>query len=185
MTRAGSPLLPSEITGAAELVAHVIDAVAEHYGIPTADILSRQQTPRVVWCRQVAMTLSVELSGNSNYHIGRLFRLDGTTVRHARMVVARRCSETSQTAGDLNAVRELVKARYPAIRGRDETAVQAFERARGDVDARRRANADQELHLMIGELRRELRAAIAVDPGRILAALRRVSHEINQEALHG
>ncbi len=75
-------------------VADIQFAVAEHFGLTHAEMLSSARTARIAWPRQLAMYLSRELTGESLPAIGRHFGgRDHTTVLHAWRRTSARLTE--------------------------------------------------------------------------------------------
>lgn len=64
-------------------VVRIQTVVADYYGIPLAELRSRDRTERVAWPRQVAMHLSVKLNNIPPHRVGILFSRDHGTVGYA------------------------------------------------------------------------------------------------------
>jgi chromosomal replication initiator protein len=100
---------PMREPGAAGSVEQIQAAVAAHFGISQAELLSASRTGRVAWPRQLAMYLARELTGESLPSIGRQFGgRDHTTVMHA-------CRRASARIDDDDAVREAVEKLRTAL----------------------------------------------------------------------
>jgi chromosomal replication initiator protein len=82
------------------------EAVAAHFGLDAAEIVSAGRSARVTWPRQVAIHLSRELTGLSLHGIGEAFggRNHATVVHACKRVVKRIASGDQQAVDD---VREL------------------------------------------------------------------------------
>ena len=165
---------PADAPTSAMLVAAIIDATAEKYGVTAGDIRGRRQYGPFASARQVAQALSVELTGETNLIVGTLFDLDASTVAYASRKVIRAEHESPQFASRLNEIRAAVEARVPNARWRSQSAIERHNRtARVSVDA------EAELDRLLRDLRRGLMAALRADPGRLLAGLQRTTAEIN------
>lgn len=96
-------LAPAVAHGAT--VAAVQNAVAGHFALSTAALLSRSRDPRSTWARQVAMYMARELTDHSLPHIGREFGgRDHTTVLHACRRVAARIAVDAAALADIAAL---------------------------------------------------------------------------------
>jgi Bacterial dnaA protein helix-turn-helix len=73
------------------MIADIRRAVAAHYGLTDADMVSHDRHRRLARPRQVAMYLARELTGKSYGDIARVFKRDHSTVIHA----VKRCDDAS------------------------------------------------------------------------------------------
>jgi chromosomal replication initiator protein len=82
-------------------VDNIIKTVAEYYKIKVSDILSKRRTRSIARPRQLAMTLSKELTSRSLPEIGEAFGgRDHTTVIHACRTIAQKVKEEIDLAED-------------------------------------------------------------------------------------
>jgi len=166
----------------AELIAHVVDAVADRYGVTAADIRGRRQNACHTWARQVTLALCVEFTGETNATIARAFNLDHTTVLHAMRKVSRLERETPAVASKLADARRAIEMLAPGItQHRAERAVDGHRRSMAAIGAIPHPDAEYQLDLILRDLRRGLVAAIRVNPGAVLAGLVRASADINSK----
>lgn len=165
----------------AELVAIVIDTVADRYGLKAADILGRRRNATFAWARQVAVYLSQDVTGETNAVIGTLFGLDWTTVSYATRKVRRAESDTPQVAATLADIRSALVKIDPIFANR-----RAGAEKRPIPDNGKSGGAlsppELELHLLLKDLRRDLTAALRTNPAAVLAGLRRTCDAINGDA---
>ncbi len=169
----------------AELIAHVVDAVADKYGVTAADIRGRRQNACHSWARQVALALCVEFTGETNATIGTMFRLDPTTVLHAVRKVARIEHETPAAASKLAEARLAVETLVPGItQRRAERAVDGHRRSMRAIDADESPGAEHQLDLLLRDLRRHLVTAVRTNPAAVLAGLMRAANEVNSKEGH-
>lgn len=169
----------------AELIAHVVDAVADKHGVTAADIHGRRQNACHTWARQVALALCVEFTGETNATIGTVFKLDPTTVLHATRKVARIERETPAAASMLADVRLAVEAAVPGITQlRTERAATSLRRQMVAIDAAEQHDAERQLDLLLRDLRRHLITAVRTNPAAVLAGLARATAEINSKEGH-
>lgn len=181
MSRSGPPMPQSVLKSKSELVAHIVDAVAQHYGVTAADIRGRRQNACFTWARQVALFLAVEFTNESDMRIGRLFGLDPTTVRHAcRRVEVRRAAVPS-IASDLSTVRLAIEAIAPETRHRHESALEGHRRTMRAADVDGLSSPERELDLLLRELRQSLMAALRLNPVAVLVALKRSAADLTGE----
>lgn len=114
--RTGLPYEPIDMPDRVE-VRDIIKAVAIHYDVRKADMLSARRTANVVRPRQVAMYLAKQITLRSLPDIGRRFgNRDHTTVLHA----VRKIGALRQTDAELNA---LLSKFESALTPRDENAL--------------------------------------------------------------
>lgn len=164
----------------AELMAHIVDAVADKYGVTAADIRGRRQNACHAWARQVTLALCVEFTGETNAIVGGFFSLDPTTVLHAVRKVARIERETPAAASKLAEARQGIEILVPGItQRRAERAVDGHRRAMDETGAEHWPDAERQLDVLLRDLRHGLRTAIRVNPGALLAGLMRACSEIN------
>lgn len=182
--RARPSMLAVEATqrSPAEVVALVIDAVADHYQLRAADILGRRGNACFTSARQIAVFLAQELTGESNVVIGTLFGLDSSTVSYSSRKVARLEKETPAMATGLAAIRRALREVDPSIGDRPPRATEAHRRFLQNTGAEALTPEEFELHLLLKDLRRALITALRADPGAVLAGLRRACDEINSRA---
>lgn len=180
MTRAAPRAV---LTGSqAELIAHIVDAVADSYGVTAADIRGRRQNACYTWARQVTLALCMEFTGQPTTVIGAAFGLDHTTVIHAMRKVARVERETPAAASRLAEVRRAIDVIVPGIiERRAESAVDTFRRSMGEIEAPEWPQAERQLDGLLRDLRRELTAALRLNPGAVLGGLMRVCSDINRQ----
>jgi|GEM_PF-2284581 len=163
----------------AELMAHIVDAVADEFGVTAADIRGRRQNACHSWARQVTMALCVEFTGETSADVAAAFNLDPTTVLYATRKVARLEGETPAVASKLADVRRAIEALVPGItQRRSERAVDGHRRAIQENDTDQ-ASAERQLDALLRVLRRNLIAAVRANPGAVLAGLMRAADEIN------
>ncbi len=109
---AWSPTLAACLTDAVGLCLHdgpcvseadawtIIDAVATHYGLSRATLLSRRRTATVALARQVAMYLLRE-EGLTYEQVGRLLRRDHSTAMHGAAQIRRIMTREPHVRRDL------------------------------------------------------------------------------------
>lgn len=163
----------------AELIAHVIDAVADEYLVTAADICGRRQQSTITWARQVTLALTMEFTGETTTVISTHFAVDPTTVFHAIRKVGRIESETPAAAKRIASIRRTIEQRAPGVRRRVERAVDGHLRSLRAAGAEHPSDAERQLDLLLRDLRRNLTAALRTNPGAVLAALSRVATDIN------
>jgi hypothetical protein len=170
----------------AALVAQIIDVVAEHYGVTATQIRGRRQNAVDIWARHVTLSLAVEFTTEANSTIGRLFEVDPTTVRHARLRVAEQIASNPKVASDLATLRSRIEAVAPQTKNRHETALERYQRGIREVGAENLTDPERQLDLMLRDLRRRLLAALRLDPVAVLAALKGVAIDLSsKEDPHG
>jgi chromosomal replication initiator protein len=87
---------------AAPSIAHIQRAVAEHFGITPAELVSSSRAARVSWPRQLAIHLSRELTDASLHDIGEAFGgRNHATVLHACKRVEERVGNDQQAVDEL------------------------------------------------------------------------------------
>ncbi|MCF7848414.1 MAG: chromosomal replication initiator protein DnaA [Kiritimatiellales bacterium] len=84
-------------------------AVADHYGLLPADILSKKRTQDIAWPRQVAMHLSRTMTDHSFPSIGKSFGRNHATILYAHAQVSERAKEDSSLRQTLSVLKEKVK----------------------------------------------------------------------------
>jgi chromosomal replication initiator protein len=100
----------------APTVQEIQEAVASHYGLHPAELISPGRAARLSWPRQIAIHLSRELTGVSLHGIGELFGgRNHATVLHACKRVAERLA-----LGDQQAVDEIRELKSTIERRRDD-----------------------------------------------------------------
>lgn len=166
----------------AELMAHIVDAVADKYGVTAADIRGRRQNACYAWARQVTMALCVELTGETCATVATAFNLDPTTVLYATRKVARLEGETPAVASKLADVRLAIEALVPGItQRRSERAVDGHRRSMRADEAVDQPSAERQLDGLLRVLRRNLITAVRTNPGAVLAGLMRAANDINNK----
>lgn len=85
-------------------------AVAAHYGLTDADMVSHDRHRRLARPRQVAMYLARELTGRSYPELGRMFNRDHSTVVHARDCIAHRRTRNPRLGSDIFAILGMLPA---------------------------------------------------------------------------
>ncbi len=186
MTKAGPPVPASVLKSRSELVAHIVDAVAQHYGVTAADIRGRRQNACATWARQVTLALAVEFTNETNGRIGKLFDLDPTTVHYACRRVEAQAAASPRVASDLSAVRLAIESIAPETRHRHEGAVEGHRRTMREFGADDLSSPERELDLLLRELRRSLMAALRLNPYAVLVALKRSAAELTgEDGSHG
>ncbi len=175
------PLLRRRDPG--ELTAIVIDAVAAHYGVSAQKIYSRDQTPTVVFARQLSTTLVSEYANESATAIAAHFRLDRTTVRNSEQRVHRAMEASAGTRADVAAIRRRIEEVAPELKDSSLSLTELRRRQARSGNAQ--ATAGVELDAFLRDLRRSLVAAIRMDPGAVLAGIKRVADEINSNGAQG
>lgn len=162
-----------------EVVALVIDTVADHFALNATDILSRRGNACFVSARQIAVFLAQQITGESNVVIGTLFGLDASTVSYAGRKVERLEKEAPKVASSLAAIRRALHALDPELSERPPRATEARRRFLQNTGAEALSPEELQLHLLLKDLRRALVTALRTDPGAVLAGLRRACEEIN------
>lgn len=166
----------------AEVMAHIVDAVAAGYGVTAADIRGRRQNACHSWARQVTMALCAEFTGETNAVIGSVFHLDPTTVLYSTRKVSRLERETPAVAAKLADIRAAVEALMPGItQRRTERAAESYRRSADASGAASWPEAERQLDALLRDLRRHLVAAVRTDPGAVLAGLVRASADITSK----
>lgn len=175
------PMMGVEATqrSAAEVAAIVTDAVADHFGLTSADLLGKRRNARFAAARQMAVYLSQQLSGETNGVLGTLFGLDPSTVSFASLKVARQEKEMPKVASSLAAIRKTLNDIDPGITQRPPRATEARRRFLESTGAEAITAPELELHLLLKDLRRSLLTALRTDPGAVLGGLRQTCEEIN------
>lgn len=178
------PMLGVEATqrSPAEVVAIVIDAVADHFGLTAGDLLGKRRNACFASARQIAVFLSQELTGETNGVLGTLFGLDPTSVSFASSKIRRHEKEMPKVAASLAAIRKALNTIDPGIADRPPRAVEARRRFLENTGAEAITAPELELHLLLKDLRRSLITALRTDPGALLGGLRRTCEEINGRA---
>lgn len=178
MSRAGPPMPATVLRSKSELVALIVDAVAQHYGMTAADIRGRRQSAPSTWARQVTLALAVEFTNETNARIGKLFDLDPTTVLHACRRIKAKASENPHVASDLSKLRTAIETIAPETRHRHESALDGHRRTMRELGADDLASPERELDLLLRELRRSLMAALRLNPTAVLVALKRSAADL-------
>ncbi len=88
--------------------------VTAHFGILPIEMVSQRRSRFVARPRQIAMTLSVELTPLSYPAIGRLFDRDHSTVMHAVKTVNRLCREDAAFAATVEVIRAKINEQQAA-----------------------------------------------------------------------
>ncbi len=91
-------------------IAQVQAAVAEHFSLTTAELISAGRKASIVWPRQVAIHIARELTGAPLEQIGEAFggRNHGTVLHACKKVSDRRASD-QQLAGELDTLLEEIR----------------------------------------------------------------------------
>ncbi len=176
-----APMLGVEATqrSAAEVAAIVVDTVADHFSLRSADLLGKRTIASFAAARQMAVYLTQQCTGETNSVIATLFGLDPSTVSFARMKVARQEKEMPKVARSLAAIRSTLNSIDPGITEQPPRATEARRKFLAGTGAEAITAPELELHLMLKDLRRSLLAALRTDPGALLAGLRRACTDIN------
>jgi len=167
-----------------ELTAIVIDVVAAHYGVPAQKIYSRDQTPAVAFARQLSTTLVSQYASESMTAIAAHFRLDRATLRHSENRVRRAMEASATTRADVAAIRSRIEELAPELKDCSASLTELRRRQTACASSGQ-AVAGVELDTFLRDLRRSLVAAIRMDPGAVLAGIKRVADEINSNGAEG
>lgn len=105
------PIIKIDVREPHAPVADIQRAVAGYYKIDVIHMKSARRSRKLSHPRQVAMYLASELTEASLVQIGRLFgNRDHTTVIHAIRAVKERIHSDTQTAADVEALRDAIEA---------------------------------------------------------------------------
>jgi chromosomal replication initiator protein len=87
-------------------------AVADHFDVSTAELVSASRTARIAWPRQIAIHLARELTGSSLHTIGAAFGgRNHATVLHACKRVSDRLADDPDLASDINTFSQRLRQR--------------------------------------------------------------------------
>ena len=96
-----SPDAPHEVT-----LPYILEVVSEHFGISTADIISKKKDAEIVFPRQIVMYLGKDLTETPLKYIGQfLGGRDHTTVLYGK----KKIEEQLQTDENLRSTMEILK----------------------------------------------------------------------------
>lgn len=93
-------------------IAAVQNAVAEHYGVPVAEILSRRHAEPLNTYRQLAMHISLEYPENTTSKVGKYFERDHSTVVIANQRIKKKLRQDSDLRDDKNKIMQTLKFTY-------------------------------------------------------------------------
>jgi chromosomal replication initiation ATPase DnaA len=94
--------------GSAGTIEIIKDEVAKWFKLKPHVIYSRLRPEHIVWPRQVAMALSVELSGLSCVYVARYFRRDHGTLCHAMKRMSARCDTEPSVKQSIEGLRQCI-----------------------------------------------------------------------------
>jgi chromosomal replication initiator protein len=89
---------------------HIVDIVAEQFGLTRAQLLGRRRLPHIVLARHIAMLLCIEMLQASLPQVGEWFGRDHTTVLHARDAMGRKIAVDRKFAKQVEGLRRIIRA---------------------------------------------------------------------------
>jgi hypothetical protein len=168
-----------EVRETAALKAAVVDSVSTHYYVAPAQIMRSSRNVALVWARHVAIALTVEYAQTAISIVAGAWQLDRATITNATRRITKIAAENQRVASGLSAIRSDIEGHCPELKNRNESALARRERlmaSRPDMSA---AVAELELDAFLRDLRRGLASAIQLDPGAVLAGIKRTVDTIN------